>query len=365
MRCSEPESSQPSSGAGDRGDPRRDRLATVAAAPGRVGAGGRAGRRATAPARGPRPTPPRPRGTGSRDERRTRSSSRPSARTLGLGPVAVHQRCARPRARSPVAAGEPGRHRVQAGAGRRADDRQLGRRARPARALVAEHGIDRVAGHDPVGRVLAAAHPHQAGRLDADPVLARDPDRRRGPDGAISGRSPAYVPTTSSRVSRRSRAPLSVPRISSTSSSLAADRSTGPAVRLVGRADDPVARPRDEERDAAGDPERHAAAGRDPVARDDEVAPRGAAPRTSPRRTADRAARPRRRSRRARPSARMSKVAPDEAVLDRRARDAAAVRAAAPWRGPASRRPRRRHRARAPSATTASANRASSSIASW
>ena len=47
-------------------------------------------------------------------------------------------------------------------------------------------------------------------------------------DGAISGRSPAYVPTTSSRDSSMSSAPFTVPRISSTSSALAAGRSTGP-----------------------------------------------------------------------------------------------------------------------------------------
>ena len=118
----------------------------------------------------------------------------------------------------------------------------------------------------------------------------------------MSGRSPAYVPTTSSRVRSTSIVALTV---SSSSVDLPAGRGrvVGRAlVRGVGRADQPVVGPRDEEDDLAGDADGQPDRVRDALARDDEV---GAAARQDAQRAAAErmvgARPPRRRSRRRRP----------------------------------------------------------------
>ena len=189
--------SQPRRSAGDRRDPGRDGLAAVRGGRAPGGSGGPGGRRARAPARARRPRRSRPPGTGGRRPAAGAGrASRPSARTsVRRGPVAVHERRRRlladARPRGP--AGRPGRRAPRAG--RRPAIGELGGRARPGPGGGAQHGVDGVAGHDPVRRVLAAADADQARRLDRDPVLARHLDRRRRrPTGATSGRRPAYVP---------------------------------------------------------------------------------------------------------------------------------------------------------------------------
>ena len=82
--------------------------------------------------------------------------------------------------RPAVGASRPPRRRARAGRRRRPAGASTVPR-RPARRLVAEHaerGVDRLLGHQPVGRVLAAADPDEAVGLDDDPMLARGRDRR-------------------------------------------------------------------------------------------------------------------------------------------------------------------------------------------
>ena len=83
-----------------------------------------------------------------------------------------------------------------------------------------------------------------------DAVLARRLDGRAA-DGAISGRSPAYVPTTSSRRRSTSIVALTVRSSWSTSQPSAAGSSRRSLVRRIGRADQPVVGPRHEEDDLA------------------------------------------------------------------------------------------------------------------
>ena len=175
-------SPQPRSAAGARRraarSPRRGR-----AAPGRAASGGPGRRRATAPARGGRPTPPRPRGTARPGDERPEQVELGAEGDDGrrLGPVAGDQpsRGLRSDRRGP-----PGS--VDSSPAIRAS--ASGRRRRPAvarpcrwggaRRFAPEDRVDDVARHDPVGRVLAAADPDDAVRLDRHAVLARRLDRR-------------------------------------------------------------------------------------------------------------------------------------------------------------------------------------------
>ena len=153
------------------------------AAPGRAACGAPGRRRGSGPAPGEPPRRPRPRGTrGPAASRRSRSSSAPSATTAG---ASVPWRATSwattvwPQARI---AGMVASSRRDPGLGARVggtDQPPVGGLAPPRRRRVgAEHGIDDVERHDPVGRVLAAADPHHAVRLDGHPVLARRLDRR-------------------------------------------------------------------------------------------------------------------------------------------------------------------------------------------
>ena len=110
------------------------------------------------PTRPPPPGGPRPAPSG-----RSRSSSRPSAMTSASArPVPVDEP-PRHALREARVAGDRCGERRELREGRGADDRQVGGPGRTAPRLVAaERGVDRVAGHDPVGRVLAAADPDDA-----------------------------------------------------------------------------------------------------------------------------------------------------------------------------------------------------------
>ena len=137
----------------------------------------------------------------------------------------------------------------------RADQPVLGRVAgrRAPRRARAPHR--RVAGHDPVRRVLAAADPHDPVRLDRDAVLARRLDRRAarrgdewpqpgvGADDSLAARSTSSVS-------------LTVASSWSISQPSAVGSIGGAVVRRVGRADEPVVRPRDQEHDLARHPDR-------------------------------------------------------------------------------------------------------------
>ena len=90
-------------------------------------------------------------------------------------------------------------------------------------------------------------------------------------DGAMSGRSPAYVPTTSSRVRSTSIVALTVVE-QPVHLPASRGRVVGRAlVRRVGRTDQPVIGPRHEEDDLARDTDGQAGLVRDPLARHDQV----------------------------------------------------------------------------------------------
>ena len=123
-------------------------------------------------------------------EERTARDERPEQVELGperddgrgLGPVPGDQprrrRPARSAATAAMVASSAAIRAEGVGVGR-PDEAPVGGLARARRGrLAAEDGVDDVAGHDPVGRVLAAADPDDAVRLDRDPVLARRLDRR-------------------------------------------------------------------------------------------------------------------------------------------------------------------------------------------
>ena len=130
-------------------------------------------------------------------------------------------------------------------------------------------------------------------------------------DGAISGRSPAYVPTTSSRVRSTSIVALTVSSNRSTSQPAADGWSGGPSIRRVGRADQPVVGPRDEEDDPAGDPDRQPGLVRDPFAAARRGGRRGwAGCSATDHGTGGRAGPPRRRSRRRSPGSGCRRAAP-------------------------------------------------------
>ena len=193
---------------------------------------GRAAAAGPAPARAPRrPAPPcraarragRPRRDGRGDPR--------DRRELGGDPVErVGGRPRRPAGRSAVCA------------------RPRSRRLGPSTA-----SID-VASHHPVGRVLAAADPHDAVGARRSPGARATPSRSSRPDGAISGRSPAYVPTTSSRVRSTSIVALTVAEQLVDLPAGGGRMLGGPVVGRVRRADQPVVGPRDEEHDLARAP---------------------------------------------------------------------------------------------------------------
>ena len=117
----------------------------------------------------------------------------------------------------------------------------------------------------------------------------------------MSGRSPAYVPTTSSRVRSTSIVALTVSRSSSTSQPAAAGSRRRALERGVGRADEPVVGPRDEEDDLARAPGSSARSGSGSARAARRGGRRGWAGSASSRpRTGDRARPPRRRSHRRR-----------------------------------------------------------------
>ena len=160
---------------------------------------------------------------------------------------------------------------------RRADQRQvLGRRCRwAARPRVVGHvegGIDDVAGHDPIGRVLAAADPGQAVGLGRHPMLARRLDGRAV--GAL---------VRDERTESGVRADEVVAREVDVEGPVHGGQELGDVVagrddlvrlaveRDVGRPDDPVIGPRNEEHDLAGDPDGQPRGRDDAVAADDDV----------------------------------------------------------------------------------------------
>ena len=81
------------------------------------------------------------------------------------------------------------------------------------------------------------------------------------PDGAISGRRPAYVPTTSSRRRSTSIVVLTVSRSRSDLPAIGRRVGRGAFVRRIGRADQPVVGPRHQEHDLARAPGSSARAG--------------------------------------------------------------------------------------------------------
>ena len=165
--------SQPSTCAGDRRDPRRDGRRR-----GRGSAGARRIRRASrssserASSRSTAQAISASRNGWPSTSGRTRSCSRAAARGPPAPPSRGGPRGSRatsaPSPCSPVASRRG--HGVQLLPAGRAVDRELGASGSGAARRRAQHGVDRVAGHHPVGRVLAAA--------DADE--ARAPRRRPG-----------------------------------------------------------------------------------------------------------------------------------------------------------------------------------------
>ena len=124
---------------------------------------------------------------------------------------------------------------------------------RVRRRVPPEHGIDHVAGHDPVRRVLAAADPHDAVRLDRHPMLARGLDRRSArrrderPQAGVRADDVVAAQVDVDRRVDRGQQLVDLPAVGR--------RAVGRAVeRRVGRADEPVVRPRDEEHDLARAP---------------------------------------------------------------------------------------------------------------
>ena len=71
-----------------------------------------------------------------------------------------------------MVADDRGRERVERAPRRGPADRPPGGPGRPVTGRVAEGRIDRIAGHDPVGRVLAPADMGDPGTVDPDLVLA-------------------------------------------------------------------------------------------------------------------------------------------------------------------------------------------------
>ena len=230
-----------------------------------------------------------------------------------------------------------------------------------ARSPIAQRRVDHVAGHDPVRRVLATGHPHEAVLLGVT-RCSRDALTVVPPDGAISGRSPEYVPTTSS--ARRSTSIAGSP-------SRAAHRPRGRSrrrdrarLRCVGRADQPVTRPRDEEHDLARDADASARHRRDPRRGGRRGARRGSAGSASSRLSSGTSGRPPRRRSRRRPRGPGRRARrPDTSVAGRARRRPGR----SPRRRPVAATRVRRRRAPDGSAvrSTASAYRASSWTASW
>ena len=147
------------------------------------------------------------------------------------GPVAVDQGGGRVRIQTGLE-GEARGQRVQLRPGSRAGEGQLVGGAGTGPGSGAENRIHGVARHDPVRRVLAAAHPHETRRLDRHPVLAGDLDGRCRVRRRDERPQPGVGANDVVAGEVRSSAPFSVPRISSTSSALAATWSSGPRYGL-------------------------------------------------------------------------------------------------------------------------------------
>ena len=242
---------------------------------------------------------------------RSRSSSRAEGddgRRLGAMPrrraraaSGCDRRERRDRRRAPRRSARARRRRRRRRGGARRSRSAAPRAASRPRAA----SID-VAGHDPVGRVLAAADADDAVRLDRDAVLARCLDgraaRRRDQRPQAGVRADHVVPPqvdVEGRVDRREQL-VDLPAVGRGSARAA-------LVRRVGRADQPVVGPRDEEHDLARDPDRQAGAGSGSAPAGRRGGRRGSAGSASTAaRTGGPGRRPRRRSRRRPARARIS-----------------------------------------------------------
>ena len=190
-----------------------------------------------------------------------------------LRPVPVHK--SPRRLRSHLGDGRDGRKSrddpVERVGLRRADEAALLRVAGPGLGAVAtEDGVERIAGHDPVGRVFAAADANDPGRADGHPVLARGLDGRavrRGDERPKPGVRADDIGPREVHVHR------GIDRIEEFVHLPARGGRTGrrSLERGVGRADEPVIRPRDKEDDLARHPDREPGLVRDARPRDDQV----------------------------------------------------------------------------------------------
>jgi hypothetical protein len=147
---------------------------------------------------------------------------------------------------------------VEARAIRRAGETAVGSGAGQAlRSLTPEHGVDDVAGHDPIRRVLAARDPDDAVALDRDAMLAGCLHGRattRRDERPQPGVRADHVTTLQADIERVIDGPqqlIDLPAVGG--------RPRGPSlVRRVRGADQPVVGPWDEEHDLAGHADRQA-----------------------------------------------------------------------------------------------------------
>jgi hypothetical protein len=146
----------------------------------------------------------------------------------------------------------------------------LGRRLGDALAQAAHDGIDRVLGHDPVGRVLAARHGDEPGDRGRDGVLAAQLRRvlRLALEQRAQPGEDAFDVVVAQRHGEHGVGALE---------DVVDVGPRGGGVELVqtpvrvGRAQEPVPAPGDDEQDAGLRPQDHAGVQLHPVARHDEV----------------------------------------------------------------------------------------------
>ena len=203
---------------------------------------------------------------------RSRSSSRPSARTSRACVPWRSTRAARPCRVEAFLRGQLGREAIELVAWRCAQQREAGRRGARRWIAALERHVHGVAGHEPVGGVLAAGDPHQPGGLAMDGVLAADAGRvtaGRADQGSQAGIG------TQSVLAREVEREHAVDGLEDVIDLVPGGRRTVgcPGVRLIGGAHDPGPGGGDEEEHAAGDLERHARPDGDAFSLEEQVRP--------------------------------------------------------------------------------------------